>query len=86
MTHALDPAVRSLAKGASQATVEYVVEILRDEGFPDAARGLVFAKLAIAERIAEATMGAADDDPTSEVHQLRAGTASRTRPVGWGTT
>jgi hypothetical protein len=67
----LDPTIRSLAKSVAKATVEYVVEILDTEGHYSVAHGLRSVKVVIAGQIAEATMGAAEDDPESEVNALR---------------
>lgn len=67
-----DEAIHALAKGVAQATIERAWEELR--------RGdtsmdyLMGVREALADEMADITLACADEDPTSEVHALRAPT------------
>lgn len=61
-----DTAIHELARGVAQATIELV-----SERYPAMCAFLRLLKHEIAHEIAEATMGAAEDDPSSEVHEIR---------------
>jgi hypothetical protein len=76
-----DRAIRNLARGVAQATVEYVSECLREHGHiatalrvaapEDVADMLMLARQEIAELMATATIESAKEVDDSEVHALR---------------
>ena len=67
-----DDAIRALVRSAALATVELVAERVSESDAPRSTiLGLFLTREAVADLIAEATFGSAEDDPEHELHAVR---------------